>query len=312
MLDNVREHDGRAFTYLAQHQPHLGVIQISLDVDPTRIKTIDRIVLFTDDNDDNVAWVTLEDNHTEQAIRCQDVPEKAFAIKLPAPAKGQAVRFNVDAFKTTYEFKLSSRKSPGESPPSQPPLSATELSDFQPEEISCTLCHRSLAVLRRDGKNGPLFRPLPSPHYQELIEAYLCHPSGEFAKKMDDVGEKGLWPDTVATTEGQREVILVGETELRLDAALVPDQLRGRMTKTSVSAASVPPLSLPSSRSGTKEGFESSHPLRVYGEKTDTSAPDQNYHKYEGRARTRRYHFVRVSSETMTLEVRRGLVSGKG
>lgn len=221
MLQSDSHQNEPAFTYIAQHQPHLSVIQISLNLSSAWTKTADRLVVSIDGEDDTVAYLKIEQSDPGAENVTPHGRAETFGVRLPAPAERQTLRINVDPFKSTYDFKLSSIRSTALSIPPEPPLSAKELSEFQPGCISCGTCHRALALLTPDEKGtGPSFRPLPSPHYQELIEAYLCHPSGEFAKKMDDVGEKGFWPDRVITREGIREVILVGETELRLDAAL--------------------------------------------------------------------------------------------
>lgn len=70
-------------------------------------------------------------------------------------------------------------------------------------------------------ETGYTFRALPSSHWYESSEAWLCHPSGEFTKKLAGVMQDGWWPS--------RRVGLVGERWVGVDIGEVPREKVGEM-----------------------------------------------------------------------------------
>lgn len=65
-------------------------------------------------------------------------------------------------------------------------------------------------IPRQDGlsqeRKSYTFRALPSAHWHESSEAWLCHPSGEFTGKLQRWVEKGWWPRWTVALVGERAV----------------------------------------------------------------------------------------------------------
>ena len=220
--------DGRSISYVALLQPHLDVIQVFLRdvrriVDTTDLPT--RLELVNDPAEKEKFIVSLS-SEIEGGQDVAQQPQMSTSIILPSPVELKS-RFVTASFSDgIFDFKITASRSPVQAIPNAPRLSAKELQQYAADNIRCRFCATALITVGANASARPIFRPLPSPHYQELIEAYLCHPSGEFAKKMDSVGEKGFWPEETAVDGQVKPVVLVGETELRADARYVEEWLR--------------------------------------------------------------------------------------
>lgn len=85
----------------------------------------------------------------------------------------------------------------------QPPLSGRELNNFQPVTFACSSC--SAIVLKPSAT--ATYADLPSEYWTEMLEAWMCHPEGNFLHQLK---ESRLRP-----TDGQ---ILVGNDYLLVQA----------------------------------------------------------------------------------------------
>jgi len=220
--------NGESISYVAILQPYLDVIQVFLRCDGRVAETSDR---FTDLE---LAYDSVKNDRVNVLLPAEialgygfDQKDRMLAsITLPSSVELQNHAVTATLSDDILDFKIPAGCSRAQTIPDAPRLSAKELQNYGPDQIRCRSCAIALITVGTNPSACPIFRPLPSPHYQELIEAYLCHPSGEFAKKMDSVGEKGFWPEETVLEGRVRPVILVGETDLRADARHVEGWLK--------------------------------------------------------------------------------------
>ncbi|KAG6815850.1 hypothetical protein H0H87_010766 [Tephrocybe sp. NHM501043] len=120
-------------------------------------------------------------------------PRNSLPLILPArilPGK-QEVRVQ----STHYEVKLTtvsprlSSESPIEDPP--PLLDAAQLSLAKP---SCFICASCSLVLVQATKISE-YRDLPSEHWQELVDAWMCHSDQKLHDHLMKHGKGGFWPE---------------------------------------------------------------------------------------------------------------------
>jgi len=71
-----------------------------------------------------------------------------------------------------------------------PLLNASQLMSCQPSTFACTSC--SLPVIQSSGIVD--YRDLPSEHWQELIDAWMCHPDQKLHEQVVKHGKMGFWP----------------------------------------------------------------------------------------------------------------------
>lgn len=220
----------------AQTQSQLGVLQLSLEVEPQGCLSYPATLdLVSDPGYADLLWMSISSDGKPKGSH-EHVTGR-IKLQLSAPISQYQCTLKLDRPTVDVRLPLRSMQTPG--PPTtlaqdDHQLSAAEISRFQPSSLQCAFCQCGLV----ECPDETIFRPLPSSHYHELIEAYLCHPSGEFASKMVEINEKGFWP-RVDYTKGQTlpscAVFLVGETDLRVDAALATSDLRIKQPDRSVS-----------------------------------------------------------------------------
>jgi hypothetical protein len=83
-------------------------------------------------------------------------------------------------------------------------LCATDLRKIQPKVICCTGCDREIAELPNDCG----FKDLPSEHWAEMMEVWMCHSDPGFTAQISAQTKDGFWP-----SEG---IVLVGGSYLLL------------------------------------------------------------------------------------------------
>jgi hypothetical protein len=71
-----------------------------------------------------------------------------------------------------------------------PLLNASQLMSCRPSTFACTSC--SLPVIQSSGVVD--YRDLPSEHWQELIDAWMCHPDQKLHEHVVKHGKMGFWP----------------------------------------------------------------------------------------------------------------------
>lgn len=122
----------------------------------------------------------------------------ASRIVLPSPIQPQEVK--IVSRGTFYEIRLSSAPAASTSllptpPPQssftdiQSPLPTVELRRFMPRAYSCISCHNPLV----DGAGVTKYNALPSEHWAELLDSWMCHGDQELSEDLIKKG-KGIRP----------------------------------------------------------------------------------------------------------------------
>ncbi|KAG6908171.1 hypothetical protein DXG01_005871 [Tephrocybe rancida] len=135
------------------------------------------------------------ENHSEGGDRLiiSSGPRNSLPLLLPGrilPGK-QEVRVQ----STHYEIKLitvaprPSADSTVEDPP--PLLDAAQLSTAQPSSFICASCSLILVQATKIGE----YRDLPSEHWQELVDAWMCHSDQKLHDQVVRHGKGRFWPE---------------------------------------------------------------------------------------------------------------------
>lgn len=77
------------------------------------------------------------------------------------------------------------------------PLSASELRELNPRGLCCTTCDREIAsILTKSpgGKEDERFKDLPSEHWAEMMEVWMCHDDPGFTARLANQTKEGFWP----------------------------------------------------------------------------------------------------------------------
>ncbi|KAK7047424.1 hypothetical protein VNI00_006655 [Paramarasmius palmivorus] len=142
------------------------------------------------------------------------------SLPLPLPARVSPGRKEVKVQSGHYEIKLPTLPSIGTiSPPDQRPLlDATQLSHDKPTSFICASC--SLPIIQSSKVQD--YRDLPSEHWEELVDAWMCHSA---QKVHDDVikhSRNGFWPEPGQALVGG-SYILFEESAMTQDNISTPE-----------------------------------------------------------------------------------------
>ncbi|KAG6836942.1 hypothetical protein H0H93_000832 [Arthromyces matolae] len=134
------------------------------------------------------------ENHSEGGDRLliQSGPRNSLPLLLPArilPGKKE-----VRVQSSHYEIKMTTvgpRPSPDLTTEDPPPLlDATQLTSAQPSSFICSSCSLILVQAAKISE----YRDLPSEHWQELVEAWMCHSDQKLHDQVVNRGKSGFWP----------------------------------------------------------------------------------------------------------------------
>lgn len=96
-----------------------------------------------------------------------------------------------------YEIKLATLTAYTPSPQPTPLLDATQLSTSSPTSFICASCSLPLIQSSRITQ----YRDLPSEHWQELVDAWMCHSDQKLHEQIAKNG-RGFWPEPGQTLVG--------------------------------------------------------------------------------------------------------------
>jgi hypothetical protein len=182
-------------SYIAEHQENLNVVQVMVHGD--KMSTYPE--LFIEADSDLSEEATLLSKGAASHVR----------IRLPVPVQGgqkvplAAPHFHLEAKLTAASTRLSEPVSSLNTMITQA-LCATDLRKIQPKVICCTGCDREIAELPNDCG----FKDLPSEHWAEMMEVWMCHSDPGFTAQISAQTKDGFWP-----SEG---IVLVGGSYLLL------------------------------------------------------------------------------------------------
>ncbi|KAL0577194.1 hypothetical protein V5O48_004792 [Marasmius crinis-equi] len=89
-----------------------------------------------------------------------------------------------------YEIKLHTRSSTAATE-HRPLLDATQLSEEKPTTFICASC--SLPIISSSKVHS--YRDLPSEHWEELVDAWMCHQSQKLHEHVIQRSKNGFWPE---------------------------------------------------------------------------------------------------------------------
>jgi hypothetical protein len=129
-----------------------------------------------------------DSNHGDRLL-VRNGPNTSFPLILPAhtsPGKKE-----VKVQRGHYEIKLStSPATPTFMPEPLPLLDASQLLASSPTSFTCASC--SLPVVQ--SSNIDTYRDLPSEHWEELVDAWMCHSDQRLHEQVAK-RSRGFWPN---------------------------------------------------------------------------------------------------------------------
>ncbi len=140
------------------------------------------------------------------------------SLPLPLPGRALPGKKDIKVQSGHYEIKLASL--PVSAPPPQPTplLDATQLSATNPTSFICASCSLPLIHSSRISR----YRDLPSEHWQELVDAWMCHSDQKLHEHVAKNG-KGFWPEIGQALVGGSYILFdesaVSRTNLHSTAA---------------------------------------------------------------------------------------------
>ncbi|KAH8829406.1 HECT-like ubiquitin-conjugating enzyme-binding-domain-containing protein [Flagelloscypha sp. PMI_526] len=137
-------------------------------------------------------------------------------IELPARCVlgKEEVKVRVMSKGTWFEVRVGMVPQEGkekEKEQNQPLLDASQLNDYTSKAFICASC--SLPLLSIASPEGMTYRDLPSEHWEELLDAWMCHSSQKLNDEIADKSRRGFIPTS--------DEAFVGKTFLLVDQDLV-------------------------------------------------------------------------------------------
>ena len=174
-------------------------------------------------------------------LRSSDGPSLNIPIQLPCSV---LVDQSVPPVKSQSHLEARLQAAPTSSSTSSSclssldhPLSAADLRKGGPSAFSCGSCDRQLVdlssvVAQEDETAGSGFKNLPSEHWAEMVEVWMCHDDPAFTAGLAEKTKAGFWPD--------QSRVLVGNTYLLVhpDNASVYNCIPGSPSRSKVSVVS--------------------------------------------------------------------------
>ncbi|ORX36313.1 HECT-like ubiquitin-conjugating enzyme-binding-domain-containing protein [Kockovaella imperatae] len=178
---------GDALSYLAEYQENLHTIQLMVHGPGLLLK--EQYVLETSSSGPS----------RSANLNCQAVPFK-LPIQMPCHVPGsQSVPMTLSDLH--LESKLRACPSVDGSLDStlRHPFMSSELRSISPSGLCCATCSRQLAhltsVLDAEARStGAGFKNLPSEHWAEMMEVWMCHPDPAFTSRVAQRNRTGFWP----------------------------------------------------------------------------------------------------------------------
>lgn len=90
-------------------------------------------------------------------------------------------------------------------------LSAPDLRSLKATALCCTICERHLSSLPFSRDLRQAYKDLPSDHWAEMIDIWMCHDDPAFTARLAGMTEEGFWPTDGGVLVGG-SYLLVEET----------------------------------------------------------------------------------------------------
>jgi hypothetical protein len=139
-------------------------------------------------------------------------------LSLPVPV--QLGKQTVRAVDESYEFRilvLNNTLTNGSSSSTATPslMDASQLEQLKPQTFTCASCSLPLVQSGRIEE----FKDLPSEHWPELLDAWMCHQDQKLSERLVKHGSIGFWPE-------EKQCLIGGSYLLFDDAVIVRSSLR--------------------------------------------------------------------------------------
>lgn len=190
MISTKESNKIQSLRYVSESQPRLGSIsvqcwKVSTEMDDSTMSLQYRIC------EDNPQVLTLVSN---QATSSYLLPSPAMVTQDAQ----SAVRLQ-DHWQVKLQMAASIQRNAQEAPT---PLSARILQKDLPTGFACNVCLKLVA----ETSTITQYRSLPSQHWEELVDAWMCHPTQEINQGMIDTQKKldehrGLQQDQVRVSD---------------------------------------------------------------------------------------------------------------
>lgn len=94
-------------------------------------------------------------------------------------------------------------------------LCAVDLREAQPRALCCASCEREVADLSRVTRKGQSgFSDLPSEHWAEMMEVWMCHADPTWTARLAQKTKEGFWPSQSTVLVGG-SYLLVHENDVK-------------------------------------------------------------------------------------------------
>ncbi|KAF9457746.1 HECT-like ubiquitin-conjugating enzyme-binding-domain-containing protein [Collybia nuda] len=131
------------------------------------------------------------ESHTEGGDRLIIRSGAQNSLPLILPARSLPGKAEVKVQSGHYEIKLSTVSRPSSSQEDPPPLlDASQLLSANPTSFICASCSLPLVQSSKIKE----YRDLPSEHWQELVDAWMCHTDQKLNEQVTRHGQGGFWP----------------------------------------------------------------------------------------------------------------------
>ncbi|WWD08849.1 hypothetical protein V865_006963 [Kwoniella europaea PYCC6329] len=187
--------------YVAEHQENLRSVQITLH--GVGVSSNLELQVESTSSDDEEGIITSRKD-----------PSMSIRIALPAPVEpGQSVIFTAQSLH--LEAKLIAQPLPPAAASLLPtyPLSAPELRNIQARALCCISCDRELSTLPY-GYWDTSYKDLPSEHWAEMMEVWMCHNDPSFTARLAERTKEGFWPQDGGVLVGG-SYLLVGKERVK-------------------------------------------------------------------------------------------------
>ncbi|KAJ3715053.1 HECT-like ubiquitin-conjugating enzyme-binding-domain-containing protein [Lentinula raphanica] len=156
---------------------------------------------------------SFSDNQTDDGDRIIIKSGSKVSLPLVLPARVVPGKQDIKVQSGHFEIKLPTLSSSSHSSESGPLLDATQLADANPTSFICSMC--SLQLIQ---SSQLAYRDLPSQHWEELVEAWMCHSSQTLNENVIKNGRSGFWPTP-------DQALVGGSYILFEDSAMAKDNL---------------------------------------------------------------------------------------
>lgn len=208
-LRRIASRPGRILRTMSSHKPNASAMGYICEHQENLCTTLCIVYGATD-----VGFELEVDNASDATLVCDNDADFKLSIGLPSPVPlGQRIPLAV----TNNYMEARIAALPGPTPTLAynsaitHALSAPSLRSLHPRSLNCYNCEFELASLPLDVH----FKDLPSEHWAEMLEVWMCHSDPSFTAQIAKKARDGFWPD--------EKTVLVGGSYLLVS----PDNVQG-------------------------------------------------------------------------------------